>query len=248
MAQSSVSAAHAAPNVQLWEKLYRVQKDVWTSDEADTELIKFGDILTDGATALNILVPLCGRTKVLLWFAEKGHRVVGIEWSEIAVKKFFEENGLAHTVKSCTFGGSNMQQFTATDKAITVYCGDYFAFEGHDLDLFDRIFDHGSIGSFLGEKRTKYVEIVNSFLKPGGRMLLSAFDYDHSEHPSIPFAVTEEEVDTLYKNSFSHPKVLKEFDAERTDEIFAMRKKEDMIFPVWTFSRFSWKVYLLIKL
>lgn len=94
---------------------------------------------------------------------------------------------------------------------------------------------HGSIGSFPEEKRVKYAEIIDSFTKPGGRMLLSVFDYDHSEHPPVPF---EKEVATLYKDNFSLPKLLQEIDANRTGELFQSRD------AIWTF---SWKILFLVK-
>ena len=45
-----------------------------------------------------VLVPLCGKSPDLLWLADRGHDVVGIEISEIAVAAFFDENALAYTV------------------------------------------------------------------------------------------------------------------------------------------------------
>jgi thiopurine S-methyltransferase len=178
----------------------------------------------------------------------RGHRVVGIEWSEIAVKQFFEESGLAYSTKSCRIGGIEMPVYTAHDKAITIYCGDLFAFKEENLGGFDCIFDHGSIGSFdfTDIKRTTYGDLINSFTKPGGRMVVSFFDYVHSEHPMVPFAVTEEEVTTLYKEHFSPPQLLQEYNAKQTAELFDF--KEDSAFPVWTLSHHSWKVALLIKI
>ena len=81
-----------------------------------------------------------------------------------------------------------MPVYTAHDKTITIYCGDLFAFKEDNLGGFDCIFDHGSIGSFdlTKVKRTTYAEIMDSFTKPGGRILLSFFDYEHSEHPLYP--------------------------------------------------------------
>ena len=91
-----------------------------------------------------------------------------------------------------------------------------------------------------------YTELMNSFTKPGGRIVLSFFDYEHSEHPTVPFAVTEEEVTILYKEHFSPPQLLQEYNAKETAEIYDF--KENTLFPVWTFSRHSWKVVLLIKI
>ena len=244
---STTVGSPAHPNMQFWNKLYQDKKDEWTSEATDKELLKFYDILTDTKTDLDVLVPMCGKTQVMLSFAEKGHRVVGIEWSELAVKQFFEENCLEYTTQSRSIGGTEMPVYKANDKAITVYCGDLFAFKQDDLGGFDCIFDHASIGSFdfTEIKRTTYAELMNSFTKPGGRILLSIFDYQHSEPPIIPFAVTEEEVVNLYGEHFNSPQLLQEFDAKKTADLFNLQ--QGTAFPVWTFSRFSWKLLLLTK-
>ena len=237
------------PDMRLWEKLYQEQKDEWTSEAIDKELLQFQDILTDGKTGLDVFIPMCGKSQVMLSFAEKGHRVVGIEWSELPVKQFFEENGLAYSIRSSDIGGVEMPVYTAHDKTITIYCGDLFAFKEDNLGGFDCIFDHGSIGSFdlTKVKRTTYAEIMDSFTKPGGRILLSFFDYEHSEHPTVPFATTEEEVANLYGENFKTPELLHEIDAAKTADLFNMDPTAGSILPVWTLSRFSWKLVLLVK-
>ena len=66
----------------------------------------------------------------------------------------------------------------------------------------------GSIGSFDNTTEMSvesYGELMTSFIKPGGRIPLSIFDCEHSEHPSIyTLAVTEDEVTTILSN-FSPP-------------------------------------------
>ena len=76
------------PSLALWETLYKEQKDSWTNKVVDDKLLNFHDILTNGRSGLDILVQMCGRSQILLRLAEKGHRrVIGIDWSEVAVKK-----------------------------------------------------------------------------------------------------------------------------------------------------------------
>ena len=85
------------PSLQFCNKMYAEQKDLWTIKVADEELLKFYGILTNGRSGLDILIPMCGRSQILLTLAEKGHHVVGIEWSEIAVRQFFKENDLTYS-------------------------------------------------------------------------------------------------------------------------------------------------------
>jgi thiopurine S-methyltransferase len=49
--------------------------------------------------ALNsrIFVPLCGKSKDLLWLLAQGYEVIGVELSPLAVQAFFDENGLSAT-------------------------------------------------------------------------------------------------------------------------------------------------------
>ena len=41
-----------------------------------------------------VLVPLCGKSLDLIWLAQQGHRVLGVELSPLAVDQFFAENDL----------------------------------------------------------------------------------------------------------------------------------------------------------
>ena len=239
------------PNLQLWDYVYQNHKDGWTTAAVDHELLKFQDTLTGGKTELNILVPMCGKTRVMLSLAEKGHRIVGIDWSKVAVKQFLEENGLAYSMQSRSVGGIAMPTYTASDKAITVYCGDFFAFKQHSLSDFDCVLDHGTMGSFESNnmERTTYADIISSFVKPGGRVLLSIFDYEHSEHPSMPFAVTEEDVVTLYSDHFVPPELLQELDGSKTVDIFEHNPRSFTGIRTWVskLNRFSWKILLMVK-
>ena len=245
---ATATGSPARPNVQLWDMLYQKGKDEWTKEAADQELLKFRSALTESKTGLDIFFPMCGKTKVMLSLAEEGHHVVGIEWSKVAVEQFFEENNLEYTTQLCNIGGTNIPMYKAKGKAVTIYCGDFFAFKQHKLGPFDCVFDHGALGCFdfqmEASSRSTYAEIINSFTKPGGRILLSIFDYEHSEHPTIPFAVTETEVGVLYQKHFKL-QLLQELDAKQTMDAFKF--PHDTLFPISSLSRYSWKILLLVK-
>jgi len=239
--------AASNPTLQFWDTLYQEGEDVWTKQEADKTLLKFHDILTNGKTGLDILVPMCGKTKVLLHLAEKGHRVVGIEWSQVAVRQFLEENKLEYTTQLCKIGGTDIPAYKVKDKAVTVYCGDFFAFKEHNMGPFDCVFDNGALEcfSFQAGERLAYAVIINSVTKPGGRILQSIFDYEHAEHPMSPFAVTEAELTVLYKEHYNI-QLLQELSAKEFVDVFKFPAETDL-FQVFTFSRFSWKILLLVK-
>ena len=233
------------PNQQLWDSLYRDKKDYWTTGAADDIIMELSGILTQNKANQIILVPLCGKSKVMLMLAEQGHTIVGIEWSKTAIVAFFEDNELAYQELIFYSNGNKIPMFRSKEKPITIYCGDFLSFKDHaGIGPFDCIMDHGSIIAFA-TGRSSYAAIINSFTKPGGKVLLSIFDYNHSEHPSIPFAVTENEVNFLFKDHFKTITLVKELDAKTTAEIFNLEPEGN--FPVLKLSRMSWKIMLMVK-
>ena len=252
MATSDAAAVGSSPYLVLgsWDAVYQKGFDNWTKEGADLELLKFRSTLMNGKTDLDILVPMSGKSIVLLSLAEEGHRVVGIEWSKVAVEQFFEENNLKYCTELCNIGGTSMPKYKAEGKAVTIYCGDFFSFKQHKLAPFDCVLDHGALECFDFRKETTpravYAEIIKSFMKPGGRMLLSIFDYEHAEHPGLPYAVTEAEVNTLYKEHFKI-QLLQESDSKKMVDTFEFTKESLFgSFPT-NLSRFSWKILLLVK-
>ena len=79
----------------------------------------------DTATPGRVLVPLCGKAPDLLWLAQRGHDVVGVELSEIAVEGFFDDHDLQFARES----SGSLDRFSAKKHSITLYCGDYFNFQ-----------------------------------------------------------------------------------------------------------------------
>src|SRR5690554_6648884 len=51
-----------------------------------------------------VFVPLCGKSVDMAWLAGRGHRVLGVELSELAVRQFFEERGLEPAVHETRYG------------------------------------------------------------------------------------------------------------------------------------------------
>ncbi|MYH89513.1 MAG: thiopurine S-methyltransferase, partial [Gammaproteobacteria bacterium] len=47
-----------------------------------------------------VFVPLCGKSLDMLWLAEQGYRVLGIELSRAACEAFFVENGIAYRAEA----------------------------------------------------------------------------------------------------------------------------------------------------
>jgi len=140
----------------------------------------------------HILVPLCGKSLDMLWLAEKGYRVTGIEISERAVRDFFAENQLSYRVDRRLHGDAYLGE------TIELLCGDFFAFGKSDLARIDAVYDRASLIALPPEMRVDYVQHLTALLDPGVRSLLVTLDYPQEQMRGPPFSVTQEEVRRLF--------------------------------------------------
>ena len=136
-----------------------------------------------------VLVPLCGKTPDLLWLEAEGNEVVGVEVSPLAARDFFVENDLDYTVESAT-----LPRYVASERRITIACGDYFGF--HDRG-FDACYDRGGLVAIDPERRADYVRHTRSLLTPDAWLLLIAVEYDQSVAPGPPFSLDADAVREL---------------------------------------------------
>ena len=72
--------------------------DRWEKDLTGFHLDEVNPYLKEKWSVLNlkaaarVFVPLCGKSLDLIWLAEQGFDVIGIELSPLAVQAFFSEN------------------------------------------------------------------------------------------------------------------------------------------------------------
>lgn len=74
-----------------------------------------------------VLVPLCGKTRDMLWLRAQGHEVVGVEISPVAVEAFFSENSLPFSITQS--GSFHLYQA----EGFLLYCGDFFQVTPEDI-------------------------------------------------------------------------------------------------------------------
>lgn len=135
-----------------------------------------------------VLVPLCGKSHDMVWLAERGHGVVGVELSERACNAFFQERKLRPR-------RSVAGPFIARQR------GPYTLFQGDIFDLndqFEAIWDRAALVALPPELRPRYAAHMRASLRPGGVMLLVTFSYDQAKRDGPPFSVPTEEVQRLY--------------------------------------------------
>lgn len=144
-----------------------------------------------------VLVPLCGKSKDMLWLLNNGYRVFGIELSELAAQQFFDDNGLSPTV-------TQKGQFKeyALDELV-IWVGDFFDLTGHDLTHVDAWYDRAAMVALPPEMRTRYVKQLSEQLPERAQGLLITLQYPAGFREGPPFSVSEGEVESGFGQRFS---------------------------------------------
>jgi len=173
----------------FWIKRWEKNEIGFHRNEINPFLKKFGEKLLDPGK--NVVVPLCGKSLDLLWIARKSARVTGIELSSIAIECFFLENELDFKKEKYFYSSDN----------ITILEQDLFAIDPEELKHTNLVFDRASLIALPPELRKKYAEFIIG-LNPE-KILLITLDYNQNEMNGPPFSVSDEEVNTLYGQSYN---------------------------------------------
>jgi thiopurine S-methyltransferase len=139
-----------------------------------------------------VLVPLCGKSRDMLWLAEQGHHVLGVELSSLAIDQFFAENGLTPAIHASPLG----QHYV--DGRIEIICGDIFALDAATLSGCLGVYDRAALIALPEGMRERYVQHVYGQLSDQYRGLLLTLDYPQEEMDGPPFSVTDAEVQPLF--------------------------------------------------
>lgn len=137
-----------------------------------------------------VLVPLCGKTLDLLWLAQQGYSVLGVELSEKAAADFFLEHQLEPSVSE----EGAFKVFRAAD--IEIRCGDFFALSPEDVSDCTALYDRAALIALPGPMRERYAAHLQKIL-PQCVGLLITLDYSQDEMPGPPFSVGDDEVQRL---------------------------------------------------
>jgi thiopurine S-methyltransferase len=140
-----------------------------------------------------VFVPLCGKSSDLLWLRAQGHEVLGVEWSPVAVRDFFSENGLEPRRRRA----GAFEEWSSD--GVTLWCGDFFDLVPADLDGVGAVYDRASLIALPTSTREAYANQMVRVLPPVVPMLLITLEYDQSQMQGPPFAVHEPEVRALYE-------------------------------------------------
>src|SRR5690606_25326849 len=101
-----------------------------------------------------VLVPLCGKSLDMLWLANQGYDVLGIELSPLAIEQFLSENSLSGQRHTSALG-----EHTVTGN-IELICGDVFNLDADTLASCTAVYDRAALIALPPPMRERYVEHV----------------------------------------------------------------------------------------
>ena len=177
-------------NPDFWHQRWRENRIGFHRSDVNPHLLQFLSPMLDAS--VRIFAPLCGKSVDLAWFVAQGHDVVGVDVSEIAVRSFSSEQGIAMRLDS----DPPFQVYRG--ESLTYYVGDIFDLQPGQIGKFDWIYDRAALIALPPDTRQNYAQHLKTFLKPGGRIFLVTVEYDQKKMDGPPFSVPESEVRDLY--------------------------------------------------
>ena len=144
-----------------------------------------------------VFVPLAGKSPDLLWLAARGHRVLAVELSPLAIEQFFAEHGIEPEVTRSRHGVHHRAG------AIEMICGDVFDLDREVLSGCTAFYDRAALIALPEPLRRRYADEVYAALPPHCRGLLVSLEYPAAELDGPPFAVDEIEVQRLFQRDWA---------------------------------------------
>lgn len=140
-----------------------------------------------------VFVPLAGKSRDMLWLAQQGYGVRGVELSPLAIQQFFAENKLQ---SQCV-----MEQGVPAWNSGPVQMLHASVFELPAGVIADctAFYDRAAIVALSPDQRAAYAAEVYGRLPLGCRGLMTAFDYPQEQMSGPPFSVPEAEIRTAFE-------------------------------------------------
>ncbi|MEZ4264977.1 MAG: thiopurine S-methyltransferase [Myxococcota bacterium] len=173
----------------FWHSMWQGERLGFHQSTINAHLAAAESFLTD-AGAQRVLVPLCGKSRDLLWLKARFDEVVGVEFVETAVAAFFAEQGLSPS-HTADLGLARYEV-----DGLALLAADIFDVTAAAVGPLDAVYDRAALIALPAEVRPRYVEHILSLSRPGTRILLLTMHGDYPSGP--PFSVSDDEVRALY--------------------------------------------------
>ena len=178
----------------FWHNRWKTQQIGWHRAAYNDLLTKHWDSI-EAPEGGEILVPLCGKSLDMLWLADQGYTVAGLEMVEEAIDAFVSENRL--DVNNERVG----DHIKHSSHPFTVFQGDFFKLPEGTV-LADAWYDRAAMIAVPIGSRSAYVDQIRKLTKPDAVGLLITFAYPQDEMEGPPFALHDDHVVELFSDGF----------------------------------------------
>lgn len=144
-----------------------------------------------------VFVPLCGKTSDMAWLADRGHKIIGVELSKLAIEAFFTERGLTPDREDVG------EHAVYRSGPYELWCGDIFRLPQHVWDRISSVYERASLVAFPPDMQEQYARLLSLCLPPATPVFLIALDYDPAEMDGPPFNISAKRVEQLFDHNFT---------------------------------------------
>ena len=176
---------------EFWQQRWRDNQIGFHQERVTPLLEEYWDAVAAPA-GCRVFVPLAGKSRDMAWLAARGHQVLGVELSQLAIEQFFAEHALVPEIAESRFG----RHYRAG--GIELVCGDAFALDAAVLADCDGVFDRAALIALPPPMRERYAFELYSRLPRGCRGLVVTLEYPQQEKAGPPFSVEAAEMQALY--------------------------------------------------
>ncbi|MGH8115359.1 MAG: thiopurine S-methyltransferase [Rhodanobacteraceae bacterium] len=182
---------------EFWLKRWQEGRTGWHHDQPMPLLLQHWPAL-GVPPGTRVLVPLCGKSVDMLWFASLGMQVLGVEVSPIAVESFLAENYL-HARTRVTQDGTHYEITNVPDGgSIGIVNGDVFEVDPATVATCSAFYDRAATIALPATMRARLAQEMYAKLPSGSRGLLITLDYPQDQMQGPPFSVDDAEVHKLF--------------------------------------------------
>jgi cyclopropane fatty-acyl-phospholipid synthase-like methyltransferase len=179
-----------------WQKHYDENDLAWDLGEVANPFVRLWE--DNALQPGSLIVPGCGQGHEVIYFAERGFQVTGVDFASGAVGL------LQKNLKSRNLNGKILHQ-------------NFFELDETHNQTYDSMLEQTFFCAIHKDQRSAYVDTVSRILKPGG--LLFGLFYETGEEGGPPFNTTETDIQNYFAEAF---------DIERLEKCsFSSEKRKD---------------------
>jgi len=180
---------------EYWLKRWREGRTGWHRSEVMPLLVQHWSAL-NVPRGSRVLVPLCGKSLDMLWLAQQGMRVQGVDVSPVAIESFLAENQLHARTRGEADG--THYEITNASGEIEIINGDAFALDPDEVAQCNVFYDRAALIAMPAPMRRRLVDELYVQLPAGSAGLLITLAYPGNEMQGPPFSVDDAEVHDLF--------------------------------------------------